>query len=115
MCTAQDFSSLASLTKLRRVWINLNGLTSLKGLEGMTEITELTINCNDGKYPDLNALSGMKNLRTLTLNFDWGWNGTLDVSALANLEKLQTVNISPGKRVSDPSALAHVPNVTLAT
>ncbi len=115
LCTAQDFSSLASLTKLRRVWINLNGLTSLKGLEGMTEITELTINCNDGKYPDLNALSGMKNLRTLTLNFDWGWNGTLDVSALANLEKLQTVNISPGKRVSDPSALAHVPNVTLAT
>lgn len=115
LCTAQDFSALSGLTGLRRFWINLNGLKSLNGLEGMTELTELTINCNDGRYPDLNALSNMTNLRTLTLYFDWSWDGTLDISALANLEKLQTVNISPGKRVSDPSALAHVPNVTLAT
>ncbi|WP_158099071.1 leucine-rich repeat domain-containing protein [Flavonifractor sp. An100] len=111
LCPAQDLSALSGLTNMRRLVISASGLDSLTGVEQMSGLEELEINMTDATLTDLSPLSGLTKLRTLVLSVGGNPPGPLNIEALRGLSELETVSLSPGKRVEDWSAVDHVPNV----
>ena len=86
-------------------YLNSNAISDLSPLEKLTNLEELTLEVMSG-LRDVSALAGLTNLKTLNL---WG-TGVSDVSALASLTNLERLSLSD-TGVSDVSALAHLTNL----
>ena len=112
---------LRNLTRLRLLDVR-NGYTvdgtfdSLEPLAGLTGLTSLYLSASrngDTSFANLEALANLTRLRSLELQVD----NLTDVSALAELPSLQTVQLevyNGGQEgLLDVSVLDHVPNVKL--
>ncbi len=86
-------------------YLNSNAISDLSPLEKLTNLEELRLEVMPG-LRDVSALAGLTNLKTLNL---WG-TGVSDVSALASLTNLERLFLSD-TGVSDVSALAHLTNL----
>lgn len=101
----RSLKPIQDLTKLQTLNLTCSGLESLEGLEHLTELTELRLNGGDAAYADTAPLNSLTKLNSLDLpdrNYE---NKTpLDLSGLAGLTSLQSLNIS--SYVQDLSPLA---------
>ena len=120
----RDLSPLAGLTDLTELFICVDersqssSQVDLSPLAGLTKLNTLYISAtsNSGWESDtpsvrnLSVLSGMTELRELTLNV----TNVSDISPLRELTKLQSVTVySSGRnQVTDWSPVDHVPNLT---
>ena len=112
MCSASDMTALSGLTKLRKLILSVSGLRSLSGLENMSELEDFELYLTDSTLTDLAPLANLSELRNFCISVGGNPPGPLDISALAGLSNLQTVEISPD-RVANKDAVSHVPNVKI--
>ena len=112
MCSASDMTALSGLTKLQKLILSVSGLRSLSGLENMSELEDFELYLTDSTLTDLAPLANLSELRNFCISVGGNPPGPLDISALAGLSNLQTVEISPD-RVANKDAVSHVPNVKI--
>ena len=98
-CNISDFSPLAGLTQLERLWLNDNNISDFSPLAGLTQLERLWL--NDNNISDLSPLVGLMQLKELHLS----GNNLSDISPLAGLTQLETLHISDNY-ISDISPLA---------
>ena len=111
-----DLSPLSGLTELRELDLTYGGYSardsqeydSLAPLASLANLTSLAI--RNLKISDLTPLSGLKKLRSLTIQ-----NGASiqDLSPLAGLPELMSLTIRGAGRQLDTSALTQVPNISI--
>ena len=111
-CSAADLSALSHMTKLQRLSIEVDGLTSLAGLEPLHELLEIELYSRGSSCATLQPLAGLENLQSVTIHLIG--TRSLDISALGNLPNLQWVDIGPSRAISDASSVDHVPNVNFS-
>lgn len=109
-CFASDLSALSHMTKLQRLSISVDGLTSLSGLETLLKLLEIELYSHDSSCTTLQPLEGLENLQSVTISLPG--TKSLDISALGNLPNLQAVQVGPSRAISDTSSIDHVPNVS---
>lgn len=99
----RDEADAANVSELK---INNAGITSLKGIEyfRLTGTLDLAYN----KLSDIDALSGMYDLKTLNLSY----NLLSSVTALKNCTSLTRLNLSNNLNLSDVSPLSGLTDVT---
>ena len=107
---SDDIITTADMAKLRRLVAPNANISDLSGLEhaknlqvlnlGATRVENKIVNSN--AVTDLSALAGLKKLRTLNLTR----NNVSDVSALAKLTNLRSLNLNANRNVMDISALS---------
>lgn len=99
----RDEADAANVSELK---INNAGITSLKGIEyfRLTGTLDLAYN----KLSDIDALSGMYDLKTLNLSY----NLLSSVTALKNCTSLTSLNLSNNLNLSDVSPLSGLTDVT---
>ena len=78
-----DLNCLSKLTGLRKLEIDMAGITSLAGIENMSELEELTIRCAPN-LTDTGAVWGLKNLEYLEFN----QTGADSIEGIQNLPNL---------------------------
>ena len=109
-CFASDLSAFSHMTKLQRLSISVDGLTSLSGLETLHKLLEIELYSHDSSCTTLQPLEGLENLQSVTISLPG--TKSLDISALGNLPNLQAVQVGPSRAISDTSSIDHVPNVS---
>lgn len=99
----RDEADAANVSELK---INNAGITSLKGIEyfHLTGTLDLAYN----KLSDIDALSGMYDLKSLNLSY----NLLSSVTALKNCTSLTSLNLSNNLNLSDVSPLSGLTDVT---
>lgn len=101
-----DLSPLAGLTKLRSLQMGGLVIGDLTALSGMKDLTSLSV--FNGEQPlDLSPLAGLTNLQALTLRN----NQITDVSPLSGLTHLIYLDLE-GNRITDVSPLAGLTGLT---
>lgn len=107
-----DITGLEFATNLRILHIQRNPITDLSPLAGLTQLEELhfwhnqedkTSGTSRGTHLDLSPLSGLINLKVLSLE----GNGIEDISALAGLHQLEVLGLG-GNQITDVAPLAHL-------
>ena len=78
-----DLSCLSKLTGLRRLDVDMSGITTLAGIENMTRLEELSIRCAPN-LTDVSAAWGLKNLEYLEFN----QTGAESIEGIQNLTNL---------------------------
>lgn len=110
----KDMSGFSGMTKLHRLSLSLDGVESLSGLETLTSMLDLELTVrNHGAFSDLTPLAGMTNLQHLSLYAGNDSSAPINLEALRNLSKLETVELGPASRIADRSPVEHVPNVEI--
>lgn len=97
----EDFTPLATLTKVRMLALSKTGIQDLAPLVPMKSLNKLLLTGN--RIADLSPLRNSSALTDLLLEN----NEITDVTALEGLKNLTWLNLS-GNRISDISALAHL-------
>ena len=147
-CGVEDLSPLSNLTRLESLSIdgsdNVDGsFVSLEPLQNLKKLSSISLwmNGRETQPIDLSPLSGLTDLRSLTIqarhfendppipsfvdlsplsslsnlqNLDLKVSNVVDISPLRNLTNLKSVTISEYgmQRITDWSPVDHVPNVT---
>ena len=109
-CSASDLSVFSHMTKLQRLSISVDGLTSLTGLEPLHELLEIELYSQDSSCATLQPLAGLENLQSVTISLVG--TRSLDISALGRLPNLQSAHVGPERAISDKSPVDHVYNVS---
>ena len=94
-----DLTGLSKLTGLRRVEIDMAGLTSLDGIENMPELEEIRIRCAP-KLKDVSALWQAKNVQYVELN----QTAVDSIEGIQNLKKIRGFEMY-GETLQDISPL----------
>ncbi len=102
-----DIEGLSQLPQLRRVWLANNHVVSLEPLRGRTQLAELNVRANP-ELEDVAALSTLERLVTFTLG---GHQAPLDLSDLAGLPMLRTLDVA-NTDVMDWSFVSTLPRLT---
>jgi Leucine-rich repeat (LRR) protein len=105
-CSLTDVSFLASLTQLRSLGLNQNGVKALSGIAGLTELTHL--NLSMCPISDPNEVSAFSKLSSLGLE---GIGLSNSPSFLAGLPALSFLNLS-GNRFTDVGPILGLTNLT---
>ena len=86
-----DLQFISNLTQLKTLELHFDGTLSLRGIEGLTALETVTLmyhNGDDAFCVDIEALSGLTNLKELTLCID---HRVLDLSPLVPLQDLRAL------------------------
>ena len=90
-----SLTGLEDLTQLQTLQIDCQGLASLKGVENLTDLRELNLYGGNSTYTDTAPLKNLINLTSLRLPSRSGTgDGTIDPGGLANLSKIQELEIN---------------------
>ena len=88
-----DLQFISNLTQLKTLELHFDGTLSLRGIEGLTALETVTLmyhNGDDAFCVDIEALSGLTNLKELTLCID---HRVLDLSPLVPLQDLRALTL----------------------
>ena len=88
-----DLQFISGLTQLKTLELHFDGTLSLRGIEGLTALETVTLmyhNGDDAFCVDIEALSGLTNLKELTLCID---HRVLDLSPLVPLQDLRALTL----------------------
>ena len=88
-----DLQFISGLTQLKTLELHFDGTLSLRGIEGLTALETVTLmyhNGDDAFCVDIEALSGLTNLKELTLCID---DRVLDLSPLTPLKNLRALTL----------------------
>ena len=99
-----DLQFISGMTKLKTLELHFDNTLSLRGIEGLTGLETVTLmyhNGDDAFCVDIEALSGLTNLKELTLCVD---HRVLDLSPLTPLQNLRALTLfCEGSDWSKPS------------
>ncbi len=90
----EDFATLATMTELKSLKFKMDGIVDFQWLEGLTNLENLELSGKEAIYTSLDFLSGLTKLTSLTLPAKAISVPTYDISALAGLTNLTSINIS---------------------
>ena len=88
-----DLQFISGLTQLKTLELHFDGTLSLRGIEDLTTLETVTLmyhNGDDAFCVDIEALSGLTNLKELTLCID---HRVLDLSPLVPLQDLRALTL----------------------
>ena len=105
-----DVTPLSSLKQLRSLKLDGNReLMSIEGLEGLTDLGVLKLHC-----AGLTRIDPIKELRKLR-HLDVSCNELTDLSAITNLDRLETLNIDTNRALADIKPVANKPDLEVIT
>ncbi len=103
-----NYNALVTLKNLRRLEIGFNNQYAkyIGILEGLTKLRFLIIG---GKFPNLSPLANLTELEVLFARS----NNIVDISALAKLQKMETLILENNYRIADISSLANLSKLSI--
>jgi len=105
-----DITPISNLTSLKQLNLAFNNILDLKPIENLTNLEKLSLfgNIKCEKYPALDSLKGLVNLKELLVyNFEQE-----DISFLENMHFLERLSLSDGN-ISDISVLENCHNLII--
>ena len=100
-----EFSPLAGLTQLTRLYLSNNAISDISALSKMTQLVQLDL--SDNTISDISALSKMTQLTWLNLNI----NAISDISPLSSMTRLTQLHLY-NNTISDISPLSSMTRLT---
>ncbi len=91
--TEEDLETIQGMPNLKRLKMHCNRMTDMQWISGLTQLESLELGGENAVYENLDFLSGLTGLKVLRLPITAQGMGSYDISALANLTELTSIDL----------------------
>jgi len=91
--TEEDLETIQGMPNLKRLKMHCNRMTDMQWISELTQLESLELSGENAVYENLDFLSGLTGLKVLRLPITAQGMGSYDISALANLTELTSIDL----------------------
>ena len=91
--TEEDLETIQGMPNLKRLKMHCNRMTDMQWISELTQLESLELGGENAIYENLDFLSGLTGLKVLRLPITAQGMGSYDISALANLTELTSIDL----------------------
>ena len=91
--TEEDLETIQRMPNLKRLKMHCNRMTDMQWISELTQLESLELGGENAVYENLDFLSGLTGLKVLRLPITAQGMGSYDISALANLTELTSIDL----------------------
>ena len=91
--TEEDLETIQGMPNLKRLKMHCNRMTDMQWISELTQLESLELGGENAVYENLDFLSGLTGLKVLRLPITAQGMGSYDISALANLTELTSIDL----------------------